>query len=64
MSNAFLDSEWEHVKEIDLENCFVILSDDVTTADRKCLKPEIRAFIKSARRILKWGEKDFWKKIR
>ena len=63
MSNAFLDTEWDHLKESDLENCFFILSDDVT-ADRKCLKPEVRDFIKSAKRVLKWGESDFWRKIR
>ena len=63
MSNAFLDSEWDHLKEIELENCFVILTDDVTL-DRKCLKPEVSQFLKSSRRVFKWSDPQLWKKIR
>ena len=63
MSTAFLDSEWDHLKEIELENLFVILTDDATI-DQKCLKPEVSQFLKSSRRLLKWSDPHFWKKIR
>lgn len=58
VSNAFLDSEWDHMKDIDLENTFVILLDDLED------KQILRDFLKRAKRVLKSKDPCLAKKMR
>jgi len=63
LSQAFLTTEWEQVKELVLTNCIVIISDDVTREDI-LRNADLHKFIKLAKHSINWNDGAFWRKLR
>ena len=63
LSQAFLATEWEQVKELVLSNCIVIICEDITRQDILS-NPDLHAFIKSVKHSLNWNDAAFWRKLR
>ena len=61
LSEGLLATEWDYVKDLLIANCLIVVADgmDVKIEDQK-----VRTFMKSAKRVVKWREPAFWRKLR
>lgn len=61
LSQGLLATEWDYVKDLILPDCLVVLADDINLrADDQKLK----TFLKSARKVVRWKDDGFWRKVR
>ncbi|TRY62905.1 hypothetical protein TCAL_07138, partial [Tigriopus californicus] len=63
LSQGFLASEWDYVKEIVLHNCIIIIGNDLSKEDMRS-RPDVTSFIQSSKKVLKWNDPSIWRKIR
>ena len=61
LSEGLLATEWDYVKDLLLANCLIVVADGM---DLKIDDQKVRAFAKSAKRVVKWSDPAFWKKLR
>ena len=63
MSEGFLVTEWDYVRDIILPRCMVVLIDEVGNSDMK-VNQEARDFIKASKRVVRWKDARFWQKVK
>ena len=61
LSEGLLATEWDYVKDLLIANCLIVVADGM---DLKVEDQKVRAFMKSAKRVVRWSEPSFWRKLR
>ena len=63
LTEGFLSTEWDYVRDIILPRSMVIIASEIVDPDL-IVNKEAAEFIKASKRVLRWSDKNFWKKFK